>query len=671
LTVATAARSQDTGLSVYAEPGLFGPEQSDCGRSSPSAPPAADTAKIAKIFCPLLGQAQIERFRHDFEQDVKSKFQNVVGDLSAQAGAGETPDARLSKTVIATLQLSRADLWLVQKPATVETDVPITLSLLMTNALTGEVLFVENRNTVISGSFLKANYSEEIVKQFPALLSAEIDELVSQAARDFRPYPVTGRVRAKVGDAYVLDIGRRGGVRDGDTFGADARVVFSDENYSIIEPLLGHLTVGEALSRQVAQPIEILGKPSALVVVADFPDGASRGYINAVFEDTLGAGAGLAITPVNPSFAELQQLAIGEAQLRSSLADKRTLPDYFVRLSVKLLSPVDTSTNLRGTRRRSFEALAFVEVIDHAGRVVFATQGDDQIVDDIAFDISFSREQRTDTVIKNAVIKAAKALSAGFKPARLRLPVHPAGDGIEISDPGGALAIGATGVVLRRSGHVSGVDGDLWVPVANVAVTELLPGIARARNSEPTAVQFRAADQIAYETASSDLQSPRVFGECLAAGVPDVDNRGSEPEPLFDAIATNSFAGGFRASVEIIHFDTELRSLLTQFSGTDSLAALRPREPDICFKPTYKINVSSHRSGPQDVILNSYTLAMGYSLWRGKTQISGAGLQEVLNATGVPSDTSDEMRESSLQQDLAKAAATMTAQVAKTMPPPS
>jgi hypothetical protein len=412
-----AARAQD--LRVYPVAGVYGLRGSTCD-TSPS--PVAAQAQVASIFCPQLQPALLGR---RFRELTAAAFAHSVTDLAAQAGNGETPEASLSKTVIASLHVSRADLWVLEKPASDDVYVPITLSLMLTNALSGEVMFVQNYSTVIQGTMAKASVQNQVTRQFPAQLDAALQALVTQAASRFKPYPQSGRVRAKVGDRYVFDLGRKAGVREGDMIGPDAKVVFSDTNYAIVEPLLGSLSVGQALSRQAAQPVEALEKPSALVVVAEAPTGVPRGYLNVLFEDAVGEGAGLAIAPVNPGFADLRRLALGEARVSGAYSGRRIVPDYFVRLSVSTLKPLDLETNLQHARRQVYEAYAFVEVIDHSGRVVFATHGSNRISDEVLNGVGFSPDQRRDTVIKNAIVEAAQALAKGFRPAKLRLDARP------------------------------------------------------------------------------------------------------------------------------------------------------------------------------------------------------------------------------------------------------
>lgn len=651
-------------LSVLPVKGVYGLNPSSCEPGE-----GLVTAQIAEVFCSQLGQAERLRLGAHFAAQVRAAFPNVVYDLSGQVQAGESAEGRLSKTVIATLHVSRVDLWRVDKPAAVDAYVPLTVSLFLTNALSGEVLFVENYSTVVQGTLSRETFLDQARAQLPGQLSASVDALVARAAVRFKPYGVSGTVRSRIGDRFVFDIGRKGGIRDGDTIGADAQVVYADANYSIIEPLLGTLREGQNLSRQLAQPVEVLERPSALVVVAELPTGVSRGYVTSVFEDAIGQFAGLAVTPVNPSFSAIRALALGEARVSSSTSSRRALPEYFVRVSLAALDPLDIPTNIEGTRRRIFEGRAFVEVMDRNGRVVFATQGVDRITEDVAGGIAFAPEQRRDTVLKNALTKAAQNLGKDFRPAKLRLDAKASGEQVAIIDPGGALGLGATAVVLRKgSGTVAGEA--VWAPLGRVQVTSVDAAGALARSMEVEPIRVRPGDQVAFESGGALLESRMRFSPCLdRQGKVDVSRRGSSEQPLYGMIAVNSFAAGFRGPVYLPGFPGELESLAADFSGADELGALKAQPSDVCFSPVHQVSAQGEKT-VGEFVQPQFAVALGFVLKRGDQRLGGAGLQSVLSGTGLPATADPEDRARALQLDLAAEASKLTLQAARSLKPP-
>lgn len=668
LTTASTATASD--LRIYPISGVYGLEHTACDTQVPGA--GFETAKIATGFCGEFTAERRAMFGQRFSSRVAAAFPGVLTTFGQNVGAGETPEASLSKTVIASLHVSRADLWVVQKPASLDVYVPITVSLFLTNALSGEVMFVQNYSAVAQGTLSRDHYLDQARQELEKALDNSVDAVVTDAASRFKPYAVAGTVRARINGQYVFDAGRKRGVREGDTIGPDAKVVFCDPDYSVVEPLLGDLRVGEALSRQVAQPIEVLAKPSALVVVADYPEGTSRGYINTLFEDAVGQGGELAITPVNPSFNKLRELMLGQAGVAGAYANTRTTPDYFVRLSVAVLDPLDLETNLAHARRKTYEAWAFVEVIDHAGRVVFATHGSNRIVDEVLFGVSFSPEQRRDTVVKNAIVEAAAALSKGFHPARLRLDAQPAAGGeVDIADAGGALGLGGKALLIRRNGAVPGIPGDVWAPAGSVEVVSTTPAGAHARFTDVEVRSARSGDKAAYESGAGAILSRREFAPCEAPdGQVVVQNQGSVAQPLFGKIAFNAFAASFPAPFRLAHFDAELRPYLSQFADADQLGVLHPRAADICVSPIYRIEPTGEKAGSANLVEPVYQVAMGYSLKRGGQKIGGGALQQMLTATGVPADADGPARNAALQYDLASAAATLAPQVIRGLRPP-
>ncbi|WP_374471693.1 hypothetical protein [Phenylobacterium sp.] len=664
--VVAAGSASAADLRIFPVAGVYGLPADPCAPGG-----AQDAARVAEDLCGTLDATLRRALGERFAAQVRAAFPGVVSGVAEQIEAGETAEGRLSKTIIASLQVSRVDLWRVEKPATYDVYVPITLSLFLTNALSGEVLFVENHNVIVQGAVTKANLLDQVRSQLPGQLAAAVDQLVTNAAGKFKPYPVSGRIREKVGARYVFDVGRKGGLREGDTLGADARVVFSDATYAIVEPVLQHLSVGQTLARQVAQPVEMLEKPSALVVVGSHPPDLSRGYVNAVFADALGAGAGLAVSPVNPSFTALRAFALGEARLDSRMQDRRRLPDYFVRVSVAALEPVEIATNIQGTRRRVFGARAFVEVVDHNGRVIYATQAADRIVDDVVDDMALSREQRRDTAVKNALTRAATQLSAGFRPARLRLDVRPAGDEVEIDDPGGALGVGVNAVLLRRSGGVAGVQGQVWTPVGEVEVTSVSGTSVRGRLAGLEDVRVRPGDQVAFDSGAGESVSRQRFAVCTSAsGETAVSRRGQVEQPLYAQIAINSFAAGFKGPVYLSGFERELRPSLAQFEGAERLGALQARNADVCFAPVHQVDAQGEKAAASGFVTPLYSVALGYTLQRGDEKLGGSGLQSTLAGSGVPAGADTPLKLRAVQFDLADEAAKLTGQVARGLKPP-
>lgn len=662
-----AQPSSADGLAVYPVTGVYGFERTACDTTEAQ---GRETAKIARDFCDYLSPERRRVIGQRFVDRVSASFPGVIQKFGQNVGEGERPEARLSKTVIASLHLSRADLWVVRKPASLDIYVPITLSLFMTNALSGEVMFVDNYSTIVQGNLSADHYLEQARRELGKAIDTSVDALVADAAGRFKPYAIAGQIRAQAGDKYIFDRGRRGGVREGNVIGADAKVLFSDAEYSVVAPVLHDLKVGQTLSRQAVQPVDVLAKPSALVVVAHYPEGTSQGFINAVFEDAVGQGSVLAIAPINQSFIALRSMMLGEANLPSSFEDKRPTPDYFIRLSVFVLDPLNLETNVAHARRAEFEARALVEVIDHSGRVIFATQAANRIEDQVLFGVAFSPDQRRDTVIHNALLQAAANLNKGFKPARLRLDVKPAGGEVDVTDAGGSLSIGSKAILIRKFGNVAGITGDVWTPAGDLEVTDISAGGVHARFEDPEPRTARAGDKASFDGGTNSAESRRQYAPCEdAEGRPIARNKGTVEQPLFREIALNTFAAGFPAPFRLAHFDSELSGMLSQFSDASELGVMHPKPAEVCVEPVYQIDLTGEKPGGEGLVSPIYRVAMGYSL-RQNGQRIGAGAQwQSVTGTGVPSTADPSVRLTALQFDLGTIAENLTTQVVRNLKP--
>jgi len=666
LTVgAGAAAAQDNGLKVYPVAGLFGPAQSNCVTHT-----GPTSVRIASALCPQFATTeQAAAWGGQFRLLMSDRFGTTIRErLDGALAAGLTREAMLSQTVVASLHLSRADLWAIRKQSVVEVHMPITISLLMTNVLTGEVMFVENLSTDVQGLMSAEGYEAEAASQFPDRLNAAINTLVASAAGRFRPGAITGVVRGRAGSRFVLDTGRRGGLREGDQIGADATVIFADADYAIVEPALGSLSLGQVLTRQIAQPVEALARPSMLVVVAGAPDDIAPAYVMTLMEDALGGATGFSVMPVNPALSQIRQPALTSAGVEGRM---RSLPDYFLRLSVAALEPIEADTNVAGVRRRVQEARAFVEVINHEGRVVFASQGHDQRIDEIFNGMAPSTKQRRDAAVKNAILAAAAELSSGFKPARMRLEAREVEGEVRITDAGGVLRPGVDALVVRRTGRVTGIEGDVWAPVTDVEVSEVRAGEAVARYAGLETPRIQRGDQIAYEAAGLGSSSRTTFAQCLENGAPSLSIRGAVQQPLFSQIAVNSFAGSFSGAVRIATFGDEIATLGLegQFSGVGDLGVLAPVAPDLCFEPVHQVALSGERT-ERGKVTGTYDLTIGYTLKQGETRVAGGGLQQTLVATAVPSSESAAYRDNSLQIDLAEEVTKLARRSARDLVPP-
>ncbi|RZJ32260.1 MAG: hypothetical protein EON85_01700 [Brevundimonas sp.] len=669
LAAGTAARAQTPSLRLYPVGGLFGLDATGCGRPAGSAA-SNDTAYVSSELCFAVTPERRTALGERFRQRVAARFPGVVDDLSVAPGEGLTREATVTGTAVVSLHMTRLDLWRVPNGPSIEVHAPLGLTLMVSDMATGEVLFSESLNGRVSGIMSRGGSLQQIQRQIDGQLETALDALVDQAAARFQPRALTAQVRGRAGDRFVIDQGRSGGLREGDFLGGDVRVVHADASYSIVEPLLGSLTVGQALSRPVAQPTTALARPSMLVVVADAPEHVGRRHLAAMIETALGEATAFSAAPVNPSFVDIRNQTLGQsgADYRA-----RALPDYFLRVTALVLPSVSMPTEVRDVSIRSHQVRVLVEVIDHAGRVLFAGQGVESWRDAEVADLSFSAEQRDDLALIAAVRRAVEVVGREFRPQPLRLPVSAAAGGVRVADPGGALTPGVSASILRRVGRIAGIEGEVWAPVTDVEVTATDQDGATARFAGVQAVSVRSGDQLAWEAPSLATASRRWFIQCAdARGDGVVSARGSILQPTFGPIAVNAFAAAFRAPVRIRGFEDELRPLLIgQFEGLDQTGVLSPPAEDVCFEPVHQVEPRGVPRPRQGMVLSDYALTIGFSLRRhGQRVEGGVGKQQALTGVATSDGADVGAQTGVLQQALAEATSTMARQsAAETLPP--
>lgn len=659
------AIAQDAQPHLWVAPGLYGLERTECER--PTGTTAVnDTAMVVGVFCPLLDRASRQTIGARFVQIVSDRFPDVNATFAGHLPTNSTPRARLASTLVVSLRLTRATIWTIPKGTSTDAFLPITLTLDITNPSTGEVVFTRTRSVISRGTFSSGSVGTALVAQFNNQLDEAISALVNDAAGVWKPYPISGTVRARVDGGWLLDRGRHAGLREGDSIGADGTVRFAGPDYAVIVPTLGEYTVGQVVSRNVMQPAEVLARPSVLTIVASAPDNYALPYLTQLFEDALGGSGRLAPVPVNPGFSALRTLAVSNAADLSN--DARSLPDYIARVKIYALKPSSLPSNVPGVVVNTYEAHVFTELLDRSGRVVFTAHGSNRIVDENFGSIRFAAEQRRDTTIHNALIDAAQKVSA-FNQQPVDLPIASQGGQMLVTDPGGVLPLGAQAVVLRDLGRVGGVPS-VRVPVGQVKIEQITNDglVASSVGLEP--LRIKSGDRVLALNAGLASKTRRSVSQCLDdLGEMRFDDRGGTSPNIWRYAAASSFASRYAAPVYITGLENILRPFETQFAGWDSLPATRTRTVDYCYTPVAAV-VPLQPGENKAPAGRKFAITLGYTFYRGGEKLNGGGLQMELTGTAVPAGLPLDMSEAVLERDFAAAALPIAGRAAHTLVPP-
>lgn len=636
---AGSTASAAPGPSIWPVAGLYGFENTAC-RASGDGPL---TAMIDPSLCAALSDAVRKSAGRIFAASVTRHFPGAVATFAASLPAAATPRARLSSGLIASLRLTRASIWTVPKGRTVDGFLPLTLTLDITNPATGEVVFTRTRSDVGDGVFSSTGLEQELAAQLPRKLASLIEGLVAHAARDWRPQQQTATVVGRAGEGWVVDKGRLDGLRADDSIGADGRILSIGPHYAIVRPTLGEYRTGERLERTSVAPADRLGRPTVLTALTHVPASYSPLYLGQVFEDALGAGQALSPMPVNPGFASLRELALGEAQMPST--DPRPLPEYVAAVSVIALKKASFASNIAGVNIERHAAFAFVTLVDRSGRVVHAVQGEGRIEDKTSGDMRFSEEQRRDTVIRNALLNAAAKL-ATFKPRTVELAIRSAGVSMLIDDKAGALPLGAELTVLRPAGRVGSVDG-VYYPVGSVQTREASAAGVVAANSGPNVLKLRHGDMISLEQTGTPLAWRGTVSRCFKAGLPAFEDRGQTSVPIASMAADAFFPARFAGPVRLWNLPSALGFFQTHFGNWASFTPARAVTSGRCYVPVIAVARDERTA-------SAYALTAGFTMFDGDAKISGSGLQATLTPTRLPAGTPADQAAAVLDHDIAR-----------------
>lgn len=627
-------------LQVWPVSGLFGLDQTNCNRRS-DASSEYDSAKVHRDLCPLFAEPEALRVNYGdlFVAQVMKAFPDAVVTPVQGVVSGVAVSQRLANTLIASLHMSRADIWTVDKrTGASEVFLPFTLTLNLTNAVSGEVMFTETASVIPESIFSSTNIAGPSRLELPTQIRAAISQLVIASAAKFKPYPLEATVRGKIGEDFLIDKGRAAGLRIGDRIGGDARVVYADAGYALIKPVLGEFKTGENVSRQVAAPAEYLAKPSVVILPAAMPAGMPKAYITQIFEEMLGARGVFSTMPVNQSFPRLRDLATSAVGMASSVTAQRASPDYLVHLDVYTVPHSEVGSNVAGVKMHTFEAHATAIIVDRSGRIVFATVASDRIQDQVVGGVGFSLEQRQDTITKNALLKLVQRIASEFKPQNLRLALTEDTKGASASDPSGALSLGAGGLVVRKAGRFGGIEGDVWGPIGNFEVVNIDGSKATLQSQDPFTPKARRDDIFVYDGGAIATQTRRSFTLCTGVGALETQSRDLSSDALIRGVGFALFAQGFPAPAYLNDMPAVAQDRLNQFPGLQKFGVVQQRSEDLCVRPILRLASLGSIQLKGGLVGSKYALTMGYTVHRGAEKLSGSGLRvEMTSGSFQPS----------------------------------
>lgn len=594
LPLLAAAEGGNKPPALLLVPGLYGLKETDG-----SAKPAVH-ADFLRAVDAVEGRAPDEvnkRLRQQFDQA-----------FAAEKVERITPEAKY-RTYAVSLEVLRADQYRVARPdGTVDIYLPVSLRLYITNLLSGEVLYSqaltsyrelrELQTDLASGksaATIDAAYRDNVLTL--------VDKLVAGTREQFRPFQVSAKVVAKPSGLYVVDKGIGAGIAVGtelvNASGAGIRILHAGKTYAVGEATLGELQVGESLSMYATVAAADIVKPRTLVLDADAPADLPGSYAAVQFAENLGNQAAFTVLPVNPDFqAVLQQVAATDGLQQSEVTQKRVLPDYFVRL--KIPEPVTylLPTSRGFSKVRVVSGMAFAELLDAQGRVVYVTQAQEQLEDEILEGgIAFDSTDRRKVLYGNLL----KALSDKFiRDVKFRqdmLPVSEAGERIVLADPQRSVSAGQS-LRLYRTLELAGIAEPVQLPIWDLTALDYSEAGLRVERQLPVAgggEKIRKGDIALLQVSGAGTGT--LPGAALC---PSLQDKSSVPLKDLKALAYFALGSGsplpyYGGATSLSHDYMTLGSVRTHLVGKGFRQELAAAEitPAQCYQPLVKIDETS------------------------------------------------------------------------------
>lgn len=632
--VAVTAAQAAPGLKLYPVRGVFFPVDDRAGR-------------IDADFRTAIGAGEQTYFATRFRE----RFPEAAATIT---------EGTQRRTFAVSLQIARASRYTVSKASgTVDLYLPVTASLYFTNVMTGEVLYAVTRTTIKTVTLMPEQAragGPKTLALFTESFHGVVDDLIGDAKERFKPRVVSGKVVKSWNGLAVLDTGQDDGIARDDTLldekGNELRVVHAGPRYAVAAPALGAFSVGVVFSKASHGTLAEIRRPRLLPLVELAPAGFAEETLVQLFSDALGASAPVSLVPVNRTFAAVVRALSAQLDLSKEKLTQRELPAFFVRLHVPEPTSYERATNHDYQTLRVTEALAYAEVVDRAGRVLYATFGRDHTEDEITQGMALGLEARKEIAVKNALLALAKRFGAEFKLESARLELAEGGKRLTVKDEHGVLAAGAALRAYRSIGAVPGVNGEVLAPLWELEVST--PSLELTELSAVLPVMTDApepkkGDVLIVEGASSVDARRKRFGPCGEA-----EKLGPVELPGYTGLAFNLLAAGYRAPFYARGVGARLEALVQ--GGTGFKQALTFPEPkiDYCVQPAYRV-ATVEPTCSEKACAEVATIKLGYRVRLGGADgpvKATAGMETKMTATALPRSTPAEARAQALLGDL-------------------
>ena len=638
------AASVQANIQVFPAKGIYGLEL-PCRQSADHI--EANASSISCDFSKAVSNEVIRKqVAQTFEQQLKQVLQDqVVASISQQ---------NKHRSYVASLDVLRASEYVVQKESTAEIFLPVTLSLKLTNILSGEVIYTDSATLsqpiqVLSTEIQTVATRQAVQQKFQSSLLTLTQQLTQDLQKKFKVSEVQTKVIDRWKSYLILDKGFNQGIAKDDELSSDSgdliRVVHADSDYAVALPVLMSGTSSQ-FSKISANTRQALNKPKALVVDVLTYQGESKDLIEQIFSDAIGENASFTLTPVNKRYSTLTQSVSEQTGLSNQETQhQRELPEFFIRINVIPVIGYQQQVG-KMTQQQVVHSEVFAEMIDRSGRVIYSAHATDEISETISQGMGFSLGTRKEVALKNALVKLGQQFQKGIQFTRSDLQVSSGGsDTITIQDTGERLT---TGMKIHVYNREKVAQRQVLIPTWEATVVERQGNKVKAQLDFPVSgndrLPVRSGDSILVDShaAVGDSKLARVLCSNL-----HTEQVGEIPFYGFGPLIYNAFTSQskrpFYATGSGFKGQTSLKTSIvkmTENAGFKKQLDLKLYVPkEECLQPAFKIQVQEDSikcNTDQSICDATLVLAGGARRFNEKQERVGAvGLQQEVNLKGI------------------------------------
>lgn len=639
-------------IQIYPSQGIFGLEQ---GCRTDMSKYEANSSSIDCDFSRAIDNPTTRKQAEQiFLQSLKQNFGTQIVDTISQKTK--------NRTYIASLEVLRASQYIVKKDSTAEIFLPVTLSLKLTNVLSGEVIYSDSATLsqpiqVLAAEIESAATKAAIKQKFQSTLLSLTQQVTQELNSKLKISETETQVIDQWKSYLVLDKGFNQGIAAQDelssTDGDLIRVVHADSDYAVALPVL-MLGNSKHFSKVSTNTRQAMNKPKALVVDVLTYQGESKDLIEQIFSDAVGEQASFTLTPVNRRYSAMAQSVSEQTALaQSEDINQRELPEFFIRINVV---PVIAYQQQIGkmTQQQVFHSEVFAEMIDHSGRVIYSAHATDDIKDVISEGMGFSLNARKEVVLKNALLKLGQKFQKGIQFTRSDLKVSgSSGQGITIDDAGERLT---TGMKVHVYHQDKAAGRNILIPTWEATVLERQGAKVKAQLDFPVSssdrLPVRSGDSILLDSSApvGDSKQARVLCPGLhTEQVGEIPFYGFGPL-IYHAFTSQSkrpfyaTGSGFKGQTSLK--DSVIR--MTENAGFKKDMKVNFHIPqNECLQPVFKIEVKQDSikcNADKSNCDATLVMASGARRFNDKAEKIGAyGLQQEIGLKGIDHQHRHEM----------------------------